>query len=95
MCLLKELGGLHFRDLEGFNQVLLAKQVWRMLTSPNLLVSKVIQGKYFPSSSLLDADLGKRPSYFWRSLLWVCDLLINGVRKRVGNERSISVFKDR
>lgn len=40
----KEVGGLSFRDLEGFNQTLLTKQVWWVFKNPNLTVSKVLKG---------------------------------------------------
>ena len=35
--------GIDFEDLEAFNIALLAKQIWRFLTTPNLLVSKVMK----------------------------------------------------
>ena len=38
---MKGRGGLGFRDLEILNLALLAKQIWRVITNPNLLVSKV------------------------------------------------------
>lgn len=44
----KKAGGLGFRDLEAFNTTLLGKQVWRLITKPNLLMARVLKCKYFP-----------------------------------------------
>lgn len=82
MCLPKEQGGLNFRDLEGFNQA-------HLIFSPDLLVSKVIKARYFASSSFMEAELGKKPSYFWRSYMWSRELLGKGLRMRIGNGESI------
>ena len=38
----KQNGGLGFRDLENFNLAFLVKQLWRIFTRPNLLVSKIL-----------------------------------------------------
>ncbi|XP_027166934.1 uncharacterized protein LOC113766966 [Coffea eugenioides] len=42
----KGKGGLGFKDLEAFNEALLAKQLWRIISFPNLLMSKVLRAKY-------------------------------------------------
>ena len=53
----KGKGGLGFSDLEAFNISLLAKQIWRVVTNPNLLVSKVLRAKYMKEEDWL----GQRP----------------------------------
>jgi hypothetical protein len=39
MCVAKRNGGLGFQNFAVFNQALLAKQSWRMITNPSLLCS--------------------------------------------------------
>ncbi|KAL9678777.1 hypothetical protein QQ045_016627 [Rhodiola kirilowii] len=45
---------------------MLAKQGWRILSEPSLLVSKLLKSKYFPHTDLFNAEIGARPSYGWR-----------------------------
>lgn len=95
MCLPKERGGVNFRDLEGFNKALLAKQARRVLCNPNLLVSRVLASRYLPLSNLLKAIQDSKGSFFWRSLLCGRELLKEGLRKRMGDGCSIKVFEDK
>lgn len=37
LCEAKEVGGMWFKDIEQFNNALLAKQVWRMMNNPDSL----------------------------------------------------------
>lgn len=64
----KEVRGLGFRDFKSFNLAMLAKQSWRMLTNPESLTAQVFKHKYFPHKDLLEALLGNKPSYVWRSI---------------------------
>jgi hypothetical protein len=52
-----------------FNKALLAKQVWRILQNPDSLTARIMQAKYFPNSSIMEASLGNIPSQAWRSIL--------------------------
>lgn len=83
-----------FRDFNAFNKALLAKQVWRQLAHPNTLVAQIFRSKYFRTCNLMLVKAKTSSSFVWRSLLWGRDLLVKGVRWRVGNGQSINVFKD-
>lgn len=66
----KEKKGTSFKDLSSYNKALVAKQSWRIIQFPNLLLVRVLQAKYFKHSEFLGAKLGYQPSFIWRSILW-------------------------
>ncbi|XP_042986749.1 uncharacterized mitochondrial protein AtMg00310-like [Carya illinoinensis] len=76
----KGKGGLGYRDLESFNLALLAKQGWRLLQNTSSMAAKILKEKYFNEKSLLEAKLGHRPSYLWRSVWNAVSLLKEGLR---------------
>lgn len=95
MCMPKEKGGMGFRDLYSFNQAMLAKEGWRFLQDQHSLVYRVYKAKYFPKCSLMEANLGTNPSFIWRSLLKGRDTLVKGIKWKVGDGRSINVWRDK
>lgn len=84
-------GGLGFRDVSCFNQVLLAKQGWRLLQNPESLVAKVIKARYYKNTDFLNAKVGLSPSFIWRSILWGRQVLQKGTRWRIGNGEKIQI----
>jgi hypothetical protein len=86
----KTHGGMGFRDFTYFNQALLAKQVWCLWKSPDSLVAKIMKAKYYPDYSALEAPLGKKPSFAWRSIKGTCNVVWEGLIWRVGNGEKFS-----
>ncbi|XP_056695214.1 uncharacterized protein [Spinacia oleracea] len=94
MCAPKCLGGLGFRDLTIFNEALLGKQAWRLMSAPESLFGRVMRGKYYPNGEFLDSALGLSCSYSWRSIWGAKALLKEGLIWRVGNVSNINVWSD-
>ncbi|XP_059431508.1 uncharacterized protein LOC132165013 [Corylus avellana] len=95
MGLSKNHGSMGFRDFVCFNKALLAKQIWRLWKTPNSLIARIMKGKYYLTCMVLEASLGNRPSFAWRSIQGSSDLVKNGLVWRVGNGKTIRIWKDR
>lgn len=87
-------GGMGFRDFELFNQAMLAKQGWRLLTNPNSLCARVLKGKYFNDCEFMAAGRKRNSSHTWRAILYGRDALKEGLIKRVGDGSSINPWTD-
>ncbi|CAI0405846.1 unnamed protein product [Linum tenue] len=54
-----------------------------------------MRAKYHKHTTVLEAEVGYRPSFIWRSLLSAQDFLNRGLRWRIGNGDSVSIWGDR
>lgn len=88
----KSAGGLGFRNFRDFNLSLLGKQGWRLLTRPDSLSTKLFKARYFPEGNFIDAKLGNNPSFVWRSIWEAKDVVLSGVRWRVGTGACINIL---
>ncbi|CAK8541019.1 unnamed protein product [Lathyrus sativus] len=90
----KNEGSVSFRDFKSFNMAMLAKQGWHIIMQPDTLVARVFKVKYFPRSSLFEYSLGNNPSYVWRILWKVREVLILGCKWRIRDKSKINVMFD-
>jgi hypothetical protein len=94
MGLSKEAGGMSFRDFTSFNKAL-AKQAWRLWSQPTSLIAWIMKAKYYSGCLVLEANIGKRPSFAWWNIIRSCDLLREGLIWRMGNGRKIRIWTNR
>ncbi|GAB2302403.1 hypothetical protein Dimus_039082 [Dionaea muscipula] len=90
----KKDGGLGFHDIHCLNLAFLGKQAWRVATNQTSLVSRLLKAKYFPHCDFLNANLGRRPSWIWISILEGRMILKAGPRWRIGDGKSVHINRD-
>lgn len=74
---------------------LLAKQGWRLKMCRNSLVYQVFKAKYFLDCDFIQASLGSKPSYVWRSIMVAQKLVCQGMHWQIGNGESVRVWRDK
>ena len=87
-------GGIGFRDFRLFNQALLARQAWRVITKPDSLCARVLKARYYPEGKLEDTVFSGNGSSSWQAICHGLDLLKKGLLWRVGDGASIRVWRD-
>jgi hypothetical protein len=73
---------------------MLAKQTWRLLTRPDTLCAQVLKAKYYTTGDLLNAGPKSGSSFTWQSIVSGIQTFKRGHIGRVGNGRSINIWKD-
>ena len=91
LCKPKVEWGMGFKDLKAFNLALLAKQGWCLMQNQNSLVHQVFKAKYFANDTFLDAQLSKRPSFAWRSIMAAKDVILEGTRWNIDNGAKVRI----
>ncbi|KAG7579243.1 Ribonuclease H domain [Arabidopsis thaliana x Arabidopsis arenosa] len=87
-------GGLGFRDLQSFNDALLAKVSWRILTKPTCLLARTLLGKYCHTTPFLDSSVPSSSSHGWRGICIGKELLKTQLGKVLGNGSSTFIWDD-
>ncbi|KAL3516306.1 hypothetical protein ACH5RR_023208 [Cinchona calisaya] len=83
-----------FKDIQTFNSALLAKQIGRILTKPNQLVSKVLMAKYCKKDFVIETDVLKNASWYWQSIMSARYVLKGGSTRSVRDGKSIDILID-
>ncbi|KAK6161547.1 hypothetical protein DH2020_004928 [Rehmannia glutinosa] len=90
----KHEGGLGFRDLQCFNEAMLAKQRWRLIHESSSLLAQSLHARYYPNNNFLNATIGYNPSYTWKIIVAGRQIITKGIQWNIGNGCDTLVWKD-
>lgn len=90
----KYAGGLGFRDIATFNDALLAKIGWRLVTEPHSLLAQVLLGKYGRFTPFMDCSISSNASHGWHSIMVGREILRKGLGWVIGSGDTVRIWKD-
>ncbi|XP_058765928.1 uncharacterized protein LOC131639449 [Vicia villosa] len=73
---------------------MVAKQGWFLMNNTQALMSRFFKARYFPKTTFLDANLGYNPSFVWRSIWKVREVITFGCRWSIGDGSQIKVMNE-
>ena len=84
-----------FKEIEKFNDALLAKQVWRMINNSKSLCHRVFKARFFSNCSILDAKESRSGSYAWKSIIGDRDVIRKWMVWHIGTREAVRIKEDR
>lgn len=87
-------GGLGLRDVETQNKAAFAHLVWRFLTLPDTLWSRILRHKYLRSRDFRDVEARPQDTILWRGILRQKATILDNQRWVVGNGTQIRALDD-
>ncbi|KAL5561645.1 hypothetical protein UlMin_031392 [Ulmus minor] len=94
LCKPKSCGGLGFRKMDEFNRAILARWGWNIFTNANSLCLSVLRPRYIQYDRFLDILKKVGDLLFWKDILDIRNLLVDGACYVMGNGDSIDPYKD-
>uniref|UniRef100_A0A2N9ELJ7 RNase H type-1 domain-containing protein n=1 Tax=Fagus sylvatica TaxID=28930 RepID=A0A2N9ELJ7_FAGSY len=87
-------GGLGFRAFESFNEAMIAKLAWWVLSRRDSFCVQVLKAKYKVGCNWLLKNPSKNASFAWRGIEGARSLLARGACWLVGSGNDILVWRD-
>jgi hypothetical protein len=87
-------GGLSFQAFESFNEVMIAKLAWWVLSRRDSFCVQVLRAKYKVGCNWLLKNPSKNASFVWRGIEGARSLLAQGACRLVGSGNDIVVWRD-
>ena len=86
---------MRFKEIEKFNEALLAKQVWCMINNPNSLCHRVFKARFFSMYSILEAQDSITGSYAWKSIINARNVIRKGMVWHIGTRDAMRIQEDK
>nr|GEU99436.1 RNA-directed DNA polymerase, eukaryota, reverse transcriptase zinc-binding domain protein [Tanacetum cinerariifolium] len=94
ICRPKAQSGLGLKNLQVWNQALLAKHIWNIASKKDNLWFKWVHSVKLRSKSIWEVSVDSNDSWGWKNLLTIRDLIMNNVRCIVRNGNGTSMWFD-
>ena len=88
------MGGLGFKSFERFNEAMLAKLAWWVLSNRDSFCVKVLRAKNKVTNHWLQATASRNASFTWKGLEGVRPLLTQGACLLLGSGEQILVWDE-
>ncbi|GJU02352.1 RNA-directed DNA polymerase, eukaryota, reverse transcriptase zinc-binding domain protein [Tanacetum coccineum] len=94
VCKPKEQGGLGIKDLKLWNEVLLVKQLWNVISKKNTLWVKWVNSENLKGKSIWEVNAKANSSVGWKEILKLRDKIRKHVIWKIRDGNSINAWYD-